>query len=532
MPKVVWLKLMILLVIVLLGGLLRFVKLAEHPIQLNHDEISQLYDAISIAQTKKDIYGNFLPIVFPSFGVYIPGHYIYITALTSLLFGNQELTIRIPAALAGSLLIVAVFIFVYSLFGEFKLAALSSAMIAITPSEIFYSRKSFEYMIGHCLIFLGTALVIFSFKNKKTSLGFLGVMFLGLSMYTYAAHVLMVPIILSLLIYAFKKDTNLKKILQLIAGFVFSLIPLILILLLYSTSHIRTNSILITQDFNLHQELLLSDFKLKTIFDFSFDRLLSQLNPSFLFSWGLDLTSQGPIGSGPLLIWQLPLVFLGFINLTLLRNKKPEKKFLLMWIFASIIPTAITFEQNSPHRIVSLFTLLSIVSAIGFYQLMKYLKNPKVLFIPVIILLVNFIYFTHIYLVNYPYEKSWTLEYPFKAVAEYAWQQSPNFEKIVFDPTYGNIDPQKGVAAQYYLGFYGHYSPREFQKKYKKGPGDEYILDNISIRSVDWTSDKYQKKTLFVASPWRLPINSIPQTNVLKTFTFYDGEAAFYAVGM
>ena len=57
---------LILLIIVALGSFLRFYKLSYFPIHLNHDEVTQLYDAISIARTGKDIYGNKLPFIFPS----------------------------------------------------------------------------------------------------------------------------------------------------------------------------------------------------------------------------------------------------------------------------------------------------------------------------------------------------------------------------------------------------------------------------------------------------------------------------------
>ena len=59
-------KFIFLFIIILLAAFLRFYRLAEFPIQLSHDEVPQLYDAISIAQTGKDIYGSFLPFMFRS----------------------------------------------------------------------------------------------------------------------------------------------------------------------------------------------------------------------------------------------------------------------------------------------------------------------------------------------------------------------------------------------------------------------------------------------------------------------------------
>ena len=81
--------LLLLLFITLTGGLLRFYQLDKYPVQLNHDEISQLYDTDSVAQTGKDIYGNFLPLAFPSTGEFKVGHYIYITVLPYFIFGAR-----------------------------------------------------------------------------------------------------------------------------------------------------------------------------------------------------------------------------------------------------------------------------------------------------------------------------------------------------------------------------------------------------------------------------------------------------------
>src|SRR3989344_8999886 len=140
--------LLILLLITLFGGFLRFYKLDKYPIQLNHDEISQLYDSASIVETGKDIYGNFLPLAFPSTGDFKVGHYIYISLIPYFIFGIKEFMIRIPSAFFGTLEILAVFLFINQLTKNYKLSLLSVVLVAITPSEIFYSRKSFESVIS------------------------------------------------------------------------------------------------------------------------------------------------------------------------------------------------------------------------------------------------------------------------------------------------------------------------------------------------------------------------------------------------
>jgi len=134
-----------LLLLTVFGIFLRFYQLDKYPVHLNHDEVSQIYDAISIAQTGKDIYGNFLPTIFESVNDFKSPFYTYITSIFYLVFGPGEATVRLPAALFGSLIIPSVFIFVLKLLKNANIALASAFLTAIAPFEIFFSRKSFNY---------------------------------------------------------------------------------------------------------------------------------------------------------------------------------------------------------------------------------------------------------------------------------------------------------------------------------------------------------------------------------------------------
>jgi len=135
---------------------LRFFKLSEYPIQLGHDEVSQLYDAISIAQTGNDIYGNHLPFIFKSVSDYKPPFYTYATVVAYKIFGWQDITIRITGALFGTLMVLGVYFFVYEFIKKREIALISAFLTAISPFEVFYSRKSFENQAGIFLMLLGT----------------------------------------------------------------------------------------------------------------------------------------------------------------------------------------------------------------------------------------------------------------------------------------------------------------------------------------------------------------------------------------
>lgn len=535
-------KNLILILIILAGAFFRFFKLDEYPIQLNHDEISQLYDVKSIMQTKKDMYGNFLPLAFPSTGDYKVGHYIYISAIPYLFFGDKEITIRIPAAFFGTLTILAVFLFVSILTNNWSLAILSAAVVSFTPSEIFYARKSFENVIGTDLVFFGLFFVLKYLKEgRDRAWAIIGVFILTLAMYVYTSHTILVPLLLFLLSILFKnKISKRKQDFSLILVFWIILItPLIILTNQNSGLRFRAASVFITQDTNLGKVISLNGNQLKSYLDFVPTKLLNQFDPTYLFLNGLDFTSQNAFGMGPLLIWQFPFLLLGVIFLCRSRMLSKERNLLFGLSVLAMIPSAMTFEDFSPHRSVLSFTTLSIISAFGLYWFITIIlkfKNSyfRLLFFMVVLvsLLVNLIYFLRMYTITYPYEKSEKIQYPFKEISQFAWSKYNNFDQIVFDPKFGETEPFIGVGAQYYLAYYGNYPPEKLQKQYHIGNKPrETIFDKFSIREVFWPFDKDLKNTLIIASPWSVPENDITdKSKIIKRFYFYNGKLAFYAI--
>jgi len=532
--------LVLLLSIIFLGVFLRFFRLGDFPIQLNHDEVSQLYDVRSIVETNKDVYGNFLPLAFPSTGEYKVGHYIYITILFYKIFGAREITIRLPAVFLGSLTILTAFLFVRKLTGNWVLALLSSLMIAVTPSEIFYSRKSFENVIGVTLDFLGLYFLLKSLDlEKKKIWGIVGIFLLSVAMYVYTAQTIIVPLLLILFAIIYKTSLKLgwKKFSTFLFAWILFTTPLIIVSTTNSGLRFRAASVFITQDSNLGKMIELTGNPIKSYLDFGAIRYLNQFNPIYIFANGLDLTNQGLIGSGPLLFFQLPFLILGILFLVREKDMNKVKNLLLGMVLVSMIPSAITFETFSPHRGMLSFSTMSIISAFGLYWALKKLWSLKLahnfkLIISTLVffgLFLNVIYFLFIYTVAYPFEKSQKLQYPFKQVAQFAWSEYHNFDHIIWDPKFGETVPITGVGTHYYLAYFGSYPPEKFQKEYRLDDRGQYF-DKFAIRNVIWAKDKDLKNTLIIVSPWSVPIEEVDKNLVIKRFNFYDGQLAFYAI--
>ena len=347
-------------------------------------------------------------------------------------------------------------------------------------------------------------------------------------MYLYTSYTILVPLIVLMIAIIFKKQIKLepKKFIMIFSIWLVLIIPLIFMTLTSSSLRFRAVSVFITQDANLGRQLEFSQNSTKTYIDYIFTRFLNQFNPAYIFVKGLDLTNQDLIGMGPLHAVQLPLFILGTIYIVRIRISN-AKKILFGIAILSMIPSAFTFESFSPHRGMVTFATFSIISAFGLYWLIRLSK--LILSLTLVIFVLNFIYFIQMYTVNFPYEKSQHMHYPYKQVAQFVYPQLPYFERIIIDPIYGEVAPVRSVATHYYLGYYGGYHPAEFQKKLKIDDR-EIKLDKFIIRNIDWRVDQDLKDTLIIASPWSVPVDTIDRNKIVKTFYFYNKTPAFYAI--
>src|SRR5450631_284244 len=94
---------LLLFLIVLFGGFLRFVNISKVPVSLYWDETASTYNAYSIEKTGKDEYGKPFPLLFRSFNDYKTPANIYLTAVAIKIFGLNEFSARFTSAFLGTL---------------------------------------------------------------------------------------------------------------------------------------------------------------------------------------------------------------------------------------------------------------------------------------------------------------------------------------------------------------------------------------------------------------------------------------------
>ncbi|MFZ2199767.1 MAG: glycosyltransferase family 39 protein, partial [Microgenomates group bacterium] len=175
-----------LILILVIAVFFRFFHLTSSPPGLNWDEVSIGYNAYSILRTGRDEWGQFMPISFKAFGEYkLPGM-IYASIPGIALFGTTDLGVRVTPAILGVLAVYLIYLLTKKLFGSEMVALVASALLAISPWAVHFSRVSFE--AGLAMVFVLTS--IYFLPNL-----WLSMIFAVLGFYTYNSVRILLPLL-------------------------------------------------------------------------------------------------------------------------------------------------------------------------------------------------------------------------------------------------------------------------------------------------------------------------------------------------
>ena len=218
-----------LILIILLAFVLRFYKLGTTP-ALNADEATIGYNAYSLLLTGKDEHGNSWPVHFQSFNDYKPGLYFYVVLPFVKVLGLNVWSVRIPGALLGVLAVLIIYLLTKELFKDEKISVFSALLLAISPWHIHFSRGGWEVNLATFLITLGVWLFLKYVNSTKSKYLFLSVLVFAVSLYSYHAARIVVPLLGLSLVVIYQKVIFNKSTLKLI---IFNLLFLVLSHFLY-----------------------------------------------------------------------------------------------------------------------------------------------------------------------------------------------------------------------------------------------------------------------------------------------------------
>ena len=497
----------VLVIIIFLAGILRLWQLGVTPKGFYLDEAALGYNAYSIMETGKDEFGKTWPVLFRSFTDFKAPIYTYLLIVIYKIWGMSVWSTRLLSAVGGVIGIWFSFWLIKNLSNKTNLALIFTALLAISPWHLIFSRTSYETNIS--LTFLIIAIWSFYKYKENDKWLILTALMSGLSFLTYHSERVIVPLIF--LILFIKEAKNLfdkKNVKTLIIAFLlgFGLIFPTIKLMATPGFLSRLNSLSILSDgvkkpWGYDENL--SGWK-KTVFNNKtilktreFGSLYtSYFSPRYLFGLG----DSGPRSSypdiTPMWFWQLPFWIIGISWLfKKTSHQESDFKFLvILLLFISPIPASITRDPFSSIRALPLVLPLIILVSIGInIFLEKYKKIGIIILIGLIVWSGGKIYLSVFRFNDYFRGYSWE-----EGIEEMVKNIDKQILPIVVDNARGEIYSQ--------ILFFTRANPKEYQQNnFEVNEKDYYInmlrvkekqINNIAVRPLIWEKDIFIEQIL------------------------------------
>jgi len=436
-----------LIIILSLALFLRLYKLDVVPPSLSWDEAANGYNAYTIANFGKDEWGVDFPLYFHSFGDDKNPVHIYITALFVKVLGSSDFTTRLPEAIFGVLCVATIFLLGKIFFKNIWVGLIAALFLAISPYNLQFSRFSHEAIFALFFFMFGILLFLKSIKDRHFLLPISAICF-SLSILSYHSSKLVVPLMIVVLFLLYIKDLlRLKKYFAM-SIFVFA----ILIAIFYANPQLLGAARL--SQASLSQEAIESTGLYKKTgnsllgrIDLTYQRYLTYFSWNYLFVSGdpIERHSSQAVGE----FYKIDALFLIVGFLALLAQRSKATIIILSWALIAPIPASATGGITEiSHAARALFTMGSwhLVSAFGFYNLIKLFRKLPLQLVIITLGLVILAWMSYGYLQDY-YN-----EYPKRTAIEWQYGMKQITEFVADNPEYYQVY-MTDVRAQPYIFF-------------------------------------------------------------------------------
>lgn len=525
--------------IVLFALFLRTNKISSLPPALSWDEVSIGYNAYSTLKTGHDEHGRFFPIdTFVAYGDYKPPLAIYLTVPFVAVFGLNELSVRLPSALFGTLTVLMTYFLVKELFKKSKNPALplvSAALLAVSPWHINLSRAGFEANIALFFIVLGVYFILLA--REKQKYWYVAWLPFAASVYTFNSARYFTPLFAIVLCIFVRKDIQ-KHWKTFIIGVIVALICLLPIIphLVSKEARLRFTEVNIFTDNSVVEtanERIAYDgnsmigkilHNRRVGFALSYLRHFSDnLQPSFLFIQGDGNPKFSTRVVGQLYIVEAPLLAIGILSMF---AAYPQVAWILLfWIVLAIVPAATARETPHALRILNslptwqIFIAFGIVSLVEFTAQIRHTYNKICRYLLVTILLAvygfSIGYYLHNYYSHYAVKYSGEWQYGYREGIQFAKTIENNYDTIYLSSTIGR--------PYMYTLFYTGYDPNAYMRTkdasfdtagfyHVNGFGKYRFVDSMPVGGM-------KNKTLYITDPGWVPGDA----RIIKTITLLDG---------
>ncbi len=476
--------------------LIRVYRLGSLPQGITQDEAYYLFDAYSINQTGRDLWGQLHPLIFRSTGEY-KLNLTYLIASAIPFVGLSPTAARLPSAIAGTLTLIVLVLIIYRLTKSYRVAFLSLPILAFSPWHFGISRLFYESVVGlFCLsltLLAGVNILRLPHHSKwwwvllASSAGFAAYFYgpfryLGLGL-----------LILAIVLNYFKEHKADRS-------WMIGVIVYILVMLPISTHFFSQAGLMrLSQTAKLRQvdyELTINENRSNCYLSTNKNLVLTKicylywnkpvllltgtlrttlklLSPEYLFSSNHD-SYIIPSAYGAYLSYLLPLYIFGLVKVTILVSRGNLALIYLMGaLLGSTLLTSSAFELVYHRNVLALFTVM-IIMALGLKALIDYLHHkrfPRVLHYAVIISLICLAIFqSSKYLLTYYVDTNIKQPLLTKYDAPEIYRYLSDYKSYTI---YDNI-----FFAPVYAGIYWQLDPFDFQQHAKWAKPDDWGFTN------------------------------------------------------
>ena len=500
---------------------MRLWSLGTNPPSMFRDEAEKGYTAWILARTGGYLYFDLTPgqnairfqkwpLFINVLGVYTSATYQYAAMPFVGLFGLNEFTSRLPAALAGILTVLLVFFLIRKGTKDDRIALFAAFFLAVSPWHVLFSRWALQGIFLPLLVTLGLLFFLKGIEKKPVHLLLSGVFF-GLAFYTYAVGRLFVPLLLICLVVIYRRRLFEEKKAA-IGGAVLFLLISVPTFLYYVTGDraARFSRLSIFADAGFLQAM--ARF---------FLNYLKHYDPMFLFVYGDEEIRHSLLGMGMMYLFEAPLLLYGLV--LLVKKRTPFHLVLLAWFFIFPIPAAMT-REGIPHALRSIVGLPMIpaICAVAAGDLLGKLAGliarekgarsraiALLLFLVAMVIALNVFRMGRNLFLDYPGDSSFNWQYGVKQALAVLHDEDVSPERVYIS---GYI-----TYAPYLVMFYEKTDPGKLREAGLEGLGYRFLPPGRGLNQF-W--ENAPPGSWFILQPWELPgrtpFRKIPEPHPVK----------------
>ena len=491
--------LILFFLILVLAGFLRVYHLASNPVGFFCDEASIGYNAYLLFMTGRDEYGKVVPMFFKSFGVYRPPIFVYSTVPFVALLGLSELAVRIVSILYGMLTVTVMYFLGSAVAPKKKVyfGLLCSLIAATMPWLIHYNRIGFE--LNSYVAFFAITILLFLKSTRNARYIIPAFIVSGITLYTYQAAHLLVPLIIVGFLSIYRKSfVSHKKII--IVGFLCFFLISIPLLYGFLNGQALARFTMVSV-FSAH----LTPLQLIARIGYNY---IVQLSPSyFIIGEPTPITRHFINGLTPLLFVTIPFLLLGILKCAKTFWVKKSSQLLLFWLFIYPIAGAVTAEGPFTSRSIIGAPLFVLFIAIGIEWVVRlgktHTRQMTIFILIVAMIVLNLISFSRFYFIQYPLDSAgyWGWQYGPRDIVTYFDAHQSEYDDLVMAPEFNAPDI-----------FFKFYAPHGCKKCLVGLPENFYVKG---------------KNQLFALTPLYIKNNPQYTYRPVKSIIYPNGNTAF-----